>query len=179
MLNVMAVAREEISYGEFRGIFGESDEENNETLDADASDFDEDIFVRNSSDSEGETSEDEGEEDEWYNACDLTFETLNSEIEPPRGSPDYDKLFKVRPILSKVVKTIQRAYYPGQNISVDEAMIAFRGRLSFPTKYGIKVWVAADSENGYVANTSIYQGTGRTYVHGQGYDVLMSMAKPS
>ena len=46
-----------------------------------------------------------------------------------------------------------------------------------PTKYGIKVWVAADSENGYVANMSIYQGSenGRTYVHGQGYDVVMGM----
>ena len=66
-------------------------------------------------------------------------------------------------------------------------MIAFKGRLSFcqympakPMKYGIKVWVAADSENGYVANMSIYQGSenGRTYVHGQGYDVVMSMVKP-
>ena len=77
MLNVMAVAREEISYGEFLAIFRESDEENDEILDADASDFDEDIFVCNLSNSEeGETSEDEAEEDEWNNACDLTFKAL-------------------------------------------------------------------------------------------------------
>ena len=59
MSNVMAVAREKISGNFRRKRWGE-------TLDADASDFDEDIFVCNSSHSEeGETSEDEGEEDEW------------------------------------------------------------------------------------------------------------------
>lgn len=45
-------------------------------------------------------------------------------------------------------------------------MIAFKGRLSFrqympakPTKYGIKVWMATDSDNGYVANFSVYLGS--------------------
>ena len=72
----MAVTRDEISYGEFLAIFGEKDEEN-ETLHADASDFDEDISVCNLIDlKEGETSEQEAEEDEWNIVCDLTFETL-------------------------------------------------------------------------------------------------------
>ena len=42
-------------------------------------------------------------------------------------------------------------------------MIGFRGRLSFrqympakPTKYGIKVWMVADSGNGYVLNFDVY-----------------------
>ena len=49
-----------------------------------------------------------------------------------------------------------------------------------PTKYGIKIWMAADAENGYVNNMAIYQGSeeGKDgYVHGQGY-VVMSMARP-
>ena len=42
------------------------------------------------------------------------------------------------------------------DVSVDEAMIAYQGRLSFrqylpakPIKYGIKVWEACDTRNGF------------------------------
>jgi hypothetical protein len=51
-------------------------------------------------------------------------------------------------------------------------MIAFRGRLGFrqylptkPTKYGIKVKIRADSENGYYNEFEIYTGKSglRTY----------------
>ena len=58
-----------------------------------------------------------------------------------------------------------KAYKPHKEVTVDEAMIAFRGRLSFrqylpakPTKYGIKVWVRADSNNGFVNEFQIYIG---------------------
>ena len=54
-------------------------------------------------------------------------------------------------------------YVPHKEQSIDEAMIAFRGQLSFrqyisakPTKYGIKVWVRADSHNGYVHEFKVY-----------------------
>ena len=53
------------------------------------------------------------------------------------------------------------AYSPHREVTVDEAMIAFRGRLSFrqylpakPTKYGIKVWVREDSTNGFAQGDS-------------------------
>lgn len=56
-------------------------------------------------------------------------------------------------------------YNPHQNSSVDEAMVKLRGRLSFkqympmkPTKYGIKVWMRADPENGYVNDFLVYTG---------------------
>ena len=45
----------------------------------------------------------------------------------------------------------------------EEGMISFKGRLSFrqympakPTKYGIKVWMCADSATGYVLNHDVY-----------------------
>ena len=50
-------------------------------------------------------------------------------------------------------------------MSVDEGMIKYKGRLYFrqympkkPIKYGIKVWMAADSRTGYVCNYDIYLG---------------------
>ncbi len=56
-------------------------------------------------------------------------------------------------------------YKPHREQTIDEAMIAFKGRLSFkqylpakPTKFGIKVWVRADSHNGYVHQFQVYTG---------------------
>ncbi|KAK3721656.1 hypothetical protein QZH41_003676 [Actinostola sp. cb2023] len=111
----------------------------------------------------------------------------DSEKRPARGARNYDRLYKVRPILSGVLNNIQNAYYPGKNISIDEGMVAFRGRVSFlqympakPTKYGIKCWMAADSGNAYVVNFRVYLGREdqAPRIHGLGYDVIMKMARP-
>ena len=63
-----------------------------------------------------------------------------------RGEEGYDRLYKVRCLLEHCKKTFKDSYNPSKNLSVDEGMIAFKGRLSFrqympakPTKYGIKV----------------------------------------
>ena len=54
---------------------------------------------------------------------------------------------------------------PGKNISIDECLIKFNGRLSFkqympkkPNKFGIKVWMLADSETYFVPLFQIYLG---------------------
>ena len=71
--------------------------------------------------------------------------------EPQQGDANYDRLFKVRAILSRAHENIQAVYEPSKHLSIDEGMIAFKSRLSFrqympakPTKYSIKVWMAAD-----------------------------------
>ena len=111
----------------------------------------------------------------------------NSETEPQRGEENFDRLYKVRSLLLGVLENSQKAYEPSKNLSIDEGMIAFKGRLSFrqympakPTKYGIKVWMAADSKNGYVNNFSVYLGKEANVprVNGLGYDVVMKMASP-
>jgi len=83
----------------------------------------------------------------------------------PRGSPQYDRLAKVRPILEYLETRFSVVYTPGQDLSVDEAMIKFQGRSTMkqympkkPTKRGIKVWVLADSSNGYFSRIEIYTG---------------------
>ena len=111
----------------------------------------------------------------------------NSEKEPQHGEENFDHLYKVRSLLSGVLENSRKAYEPSKNLSIDEGMIAFKGRLSFrqyipakPTKYGIKVWMAADSQNGYVNNFSVYLGKEANVprVNGLGYDVVMKMASP-
>ena len=56
-------------------------------------------------------------------------------------------------------------YLPHRDVAVDEAMIKFQGRSSLkqymplkPTKRGIKVWVLADSHNGYFWRFEVYTG---------------------
>ena len=54
---------------------------------------------------------------------------------------------------------------PHRENSIDEAMIAFKGRKSYkqylpakPTHFGIKVWERADAHNGYVCEFQVYTG---------------------
>lgn len=49
--------------------------------------------------------------------------------ELPRGDANHDKLFKVRPLLDAVVVSIKSEYLPSKCISIDKAMIPFKGRL--------------------------------------------------
>ena len=96
----------------------------------------------------------------------MTYFHLNdSSKQPPRDSPDYDKLYKIRPLLDKVISAFKSVYIPQQNISIDESIIGFKGRLSFiqympkkPTKWGVKAWVLAESSTGYVWNLRLYTG---------------------
>ena len=49
-----------------------------------------------------------------------------------------------------------------------------------PTKYRIKVWMAADSSNGYVLNFDVYLGkeANQCRIYGLGYDVVTKMIRP-
>lgn len=65
-----------------------------------------------------------------------------------KGSPGYDPLYKIRPLIDLVAKTYLEHYEPDEALSIDESMIKFKGRLSFQqylpskpsSKWGIKVW---------------------------------------
>ena len=84
------------------------------------------------------------------------FRILNRyfHISDPRQENPTDKLTKIRPLInSKLENAFQNVYVPGKNLSIDEGLIKFNGRLSFkqyvpkkPNKFGIKVWMLADSE---------------------------------
>ena len=83
----------------------------------------------------------------------------------PKGQPGHDALFKIRPFFEPLIANFQAAYTPNREMSVDEAMIGFKGRLSFiqylpnkPTKWGMKAYVLADSRTGYVYNWRLYTG---------------------
>ena len=85
----------------------------------------------------------------------------------PYGQIGHDKLFKVRKLLDLLCPLFESEFEMYQSCAIDEAMIPFKGRLKFkqymkdkPTKWGIKVFVFADSQTGYVKRLQVYTGKG-------------------
>nr|XP_033342845.1 piggyBac transposable element-derived protein 4-like [Megalopta genalis] len=75
-----------------------------------------------------------------------------------------DRLYKVRDIVDKIVRTSRNTVKPGKNIVIDESMVPWRGRLSFRQyipgkrhKYGIKMYKLC-LPGGYTYNIHIYSG---------------------
>ena len=75
-----------------------------------------------------------------------------------------DPLSKVRPIIDLLIGNIRSCYYPDQNLSLDELMMAWRERLRFRQyikgkkhKFGIKFYALYET-TGFVLNFVIYEG---------------------
>ena len=82
------------------------------------------------------------------------------------GSEDKgDKLRKVESFVTCFKSRCLALYQPRQNLAVDERMVKSRHRSGIrqyikdkPTKWGIKLWVLADSSNGYTVDFNVYIG---------------------
>ncbi|CAC5395945.1 unnamed protein product [Mytilus coruscus] len=91
---------------------------------------------------------------------------------PQRGEANYDGTYKVRYIMDAINKQMRDQYVPKREVTIDECMIPYKGRVAFkqympakPTKWGIKLWALAESDTGYMSYCEIYQGkTDRTHV---------------
>ncbi|XP_062310092.1 piggyBac transposable element-derived protein 4-like [Osmerus eperlanus] len=76
-----------------------------------------------------------------------------------------DKLAAIREVWDMWVERLPRLYDPGPEVTVDEQLLAFRGRCPFkqympskPAKYGIKSWVACDAKSSYAWKMQVYTG---------------------
>ena len=76
-----------------------------------------------------------------------------------------DRLFKIRPVITYLLSRYKKVYVPKQELSLDEGQMPWRGRLGFkvynplkPDKYGVKFYILAEAESGYVVNFEIYSG---------------------
>ena len=75
------------------------------------------------------------------------------------------KQAKIQPLLDKLCTSFSSSYTPHQQISIDESVISFKGRVAFkqylnckPNPWGIKAYVLADSVTGYLRQLCIYYG---------------------
>ncbi|XP_055928749.1 piggyBac transposable element-derived protein 4-like [Argiope bruennichi] len=97
----------------------------------------------------------------------LHFENSDDFDEKLHPNPKLRKIFKLHDMLVQRFKSI---YVPKPEISVDESLIAYKGRLSWkqfiPTKrarFGIKLFQLCESESGYIWNCFIYTGKGTNF----------------
>ena len=102
---------------------------------------------------------------------------------PSRGEEGYSRLQKVDPVIT-AVKNFQAAYYPQCEVSIDEAMIPFKGRSSMnqyvplkPVKRGFKVWAMADASNGYMYDFNVYTGATEGQETGLGEKVVLTLVE--
>jgi hypothetical protein len=99
-----------------------------------------------------------------------------------------DKFCHIRSIFEEIVKKFQENYTPGENVTLDEQLIPFRGRFSFkqyipskPARYGVKTFALVDSKSFYTINLETYCGTqpnGPYQVSNSTKDVVLRLARP-
>ncbi|XP_046388716.1 piggyBac transposable element-derived protein 4-like [Ischnura elegans] len=90
----------------------------------------------------------------------------------PRSS---DRLQKIRPLLNHFDDIMDEIYYPSRELSIDESMISWRGRLSFRQyikgkkhKFGVKLYMLAEP-TGLVTKILVYTGAGENSEGGLGH----------
>ena len=82
----------------------------------------------------------------------------------PANDPSPDKLYKLRPLIDHLFEKFQEVYTPSQNVSIDESLLLWKGRLSFKqyiplkrARFGIKTFMLCE-DSGYTYRFKIYTG---------------------
>lgn len=102
------------------------------------------------------------------------------------------KLFKIHPILPLLKERFQRFYLPERNISIDESLVLWKGRLSFKqyiplkaAKFGIKTFELCEASTGYLWSFLTYTGKDTsensrktTSGHSKTSEIVLELIKP-
>ncbi|XP_008179688.1 piggyBac transposable element-derived protein 4-like [Acyrthosiphon pisum] len=88
----------------------------------------------------------------------------DSSLEPKRGSPSFDKLYKLRTVIEKLSECFLKSKNLTQNLTIDESMVKFKGRSTIkqympqkPIKRGYKIWMLNDKTK-YTSKFQVYTG---------------------
>ncbi|XP_043283530.1 piggyBac transposable element-derived protein 4-like [Venturia canescens] len=108
----------------------------------------------------------------------------DNDKEPRKGDPCYDKLYKIRPMITCLNETFKNCFKPNKNQSIDEPIVKFKGRSSMkqynpmkPIKRGFKIWVRAD-QTAYVCEFQVYTGkVGKTPETNLGGRVVIDLTR--
>ncbi|XP_052085148.1 piggyBac transposable element-derived protein 4-like [Mytilus californianus] len=92
----------------------------------------------------------------------------NNETAVPHDQPGYDPLHKISPVIDILNQTFAENYRLNQDVCVDESsrVVGFKGRHQLKQylsnkkahKWGIKLWVLAESYTGYTHQIKVYKG---------------------
>lgn len=103
-----------------------------------------------------------------------------------RQNRNNDKLAPIKNIFEMWETTLADSFVPGDDVTVDEQLLTYRGRVPFkqyipskPGKYGIKIWMLCDSTTSYVLRLQIYSGkqAGQGREQNQGERVVLQLTE--
>ena len=97
-----------------------------------------------------------------------------------------DKLAPIRDLWEYINQNLKKYYLPGENLTIDEQLVPFRGRVSFkqylpskPDKYGMKIWWICDSKTSYPLFGIPYLGKdGQNRAENLAYNVVNQLCEP-
>ena len=120
--------------------------------------------------------------------CDIQryLHFVENSLLPPSGSPRYSRLQKVQPIIDLLEDRFKSIYSLHRDVSINEAMIPFKGRSSMkqymplkPVKRGFKFWMLADAHTSYFSYFDVYTGNkSDTVQQGLGASIVKTLCKP-
>lgn len=101
----------------------------------------------------------------------------------PNSDCDYDRAFKVRPLLN-IVKENFRRIHKEEHLTVDEQMIPFNGRSSMkqhmpmkPHRWGYKMFVLAGGQSGICYDFILYTGKSDASEFGFCTDIVLKLCE--
>ncbi|CAM4451736.1 unnamed protein product [Leuciscus chuanchicus] len=113
----------------------------------------------------------------------MSHPDADKENDRKRGTPEHDRLFRVKPLMDTIRHVCKAIYHPKINLAVDERMVACKAHTGMtqymkakPTRWGFKLFVLADSSNGYTLDFSVYTGKNNfPSGHGLSHDAVTSL----
>lgn len=120
------------------------------------------------------------------------FHLNNVSKMPKQDDPNFDVMYRIRPLIDSSRKLFQKAYTLGRELSVDEGMIAYHGIIGYlqyipkkPTRFSIKVWLLAELKTAYLPKYIVYisrlseeNQNPLVETENPGYKVVMTLMTP-
>lgn len=112
----------------------------------------------------------------------VCFDDPSTRVERSRVNKKFHKMSEIFRLF-KI--NIGSAYHPGDNLTIDEQLYAYRGRCSFkqfmpskPAKYGLKYWSLVDNDTAYLLDADIYLGKDLERATNVGENVVKKLSVP-
>lgn len=113
------------------------------------------------------------------------FHLNDNTTQGARGTPEFDRLHKIRPVLDETRRTFRSQMNPPKQQAIDEGMVKYKGRFfarqympNKPVKRGFKIFMRCD-EDGYCYDYWPYMGK-HDFFHGKslGERVVKHLCRP-